>query len=499
MSIFPMPIKSHLVEAFFGLKTEQLSAFGSFKSITTDSRGVSADYLFFALPGVNSNGWDYLVDIAAQGCRAVVVPNDIELDESLNLIYICVDDTCTSLTRYIAKFASSYPQSICAVTGTNGKSSISFYNAQIAQYLGFYSAIVGTFGLGVLGDLKESKQTTPDLLSMHTLAIEFAKKEVNHLTFEASSHALDQGRIEGLPIDTAIYSNLSRDHLDYHGSMEEYARAKSKLFAFASLKRAVICLDDEYSQVMLRATNSAVYSYSLKYKEAGFYGDNLRYHASGVEFDLHVLDQFYVINLPLLGAFNVANAIAALAANWDLCEDKSVLIKALSALVGAPGRMQMVSFPSAPLVVVDYAHTPTAIEVALKALRLHNRGRLICIYGCGGDRDRGKRPLMTEAALLNSDLACLTSDNPRTESVQQIIDDALADQIDKNDLIKQNRLNVVPDRRDAILNMIASADVDDVILIAGKGHENYQDINGVKQHFDDAEIALEGLNKCWLS
>ena len=497
MSIFTMPIKSQHVETFFGLKSGQLSSFECFDDVSSDSRNVPLKHLFFALPGVSSNGWDYLENIATQGCRAVVVPASISLDASLDLVYIRVEDSLASLTQYIAHFGGDYPEHVCAVTGTNGKSSISFYNAQIANYMGKKAAIVGTFGVGVLGALEVSDQTTPDVLSMHSLAIGFARKDVSHLTFEASSHALDQRRIEGLPIDTAIYSNLSRDHLDYHGSMAEYAKAKSKLFAFSSLKRAVICLDDEFSGLMLKTAVSPVYTYSLKHDVADFYCENLTYLASGVTFDLTAMNQKYQIKLPLLGEFNVANAIAALAANWDEFEDKNYLVSALTFLEGAPGRMQMVCHKKAPLVVVDYAHTPAAIEVALQALRLHNRGKLICIYGCGGDRDRGKRPLMTQAALSYSDKACLTSDNPRTEAVQQILDDALAQLNDQNEMISQDRLKVVADRKEAIIDVISHADRNDVILIAGKGHENYQDIDGVKHHFDDAEIALEGLKKCW--
>lgn len=499
MSIFSAPIKSHLVEAFFGLKAGQLVAYGDFNGVTTDSRNVSLADIFFALPGVSSNGWDYLAGVAKQGRRLVVVPNGVEVDKELALEVVAVEDVLSSLIDFLANFANEYPKRLCAVTGTNGKSSISFYNAQIARNMGLSSAIVGTFGFGKLDDLQESEQTTPDFLSMHTLAINFASQKVDHLTFEASSHALDQRRIDGLPIDTAIYSNLSREHLDYHGSMDEYAKAKSKLFSFPSLQRAIICLDDSYSAVMLNAAKCPVYTYSVANQVADFYASNLSYQASGVCFDLSVMGQCYEVKLPLLGEFNVANAIAALAANWDLYEDKEALIEALSMLEGAPGRMQMVRMSDAPLVVVDYAHTPTALEVALKALRLHNRGKLICIYGCGGDRDRGKRPLMTAAAMSYSDLACLTSDNPRTESAQQIIDDALVDQVRESDNTNSSCLQVEIDRKKAILDVIANANINDVILIAGKGHETYQDIEGVKHHFDDAEVAYEGLSKCWLN
>lgn len=492
-----MPIKSHLVETFFGLKSGYLSSFTEFDDVVTVSRNVSKKHLFFALPGVSSNGWDYLANIAEQGCRVVILPRGVDYDKELNLVVILVDDVLDVLAAFIRQFASAYPANVCAVTGTNGKSSISFYNAQIAQNMGLSAAIVGTFGVGTLDRLSPSEQTTPDFLSMHTLAIQFAENKVDHLTFEASSHALHQGRIHGLPIDTAIYTNLSRDHLDYHGSMEEYAKAKAKLFTFPSLKRAVICVDDVFSELMIQSSVCPVYRYSLLDKTAEFFASNIQYQSAGVMFDLAVMGQTYSVNLPLLGEFNVANAVAALAANWDLFENKEALIACLSSLQGAPGRMEMVKSANAPLIVVDYAHTPAAMEVALKGLRLHNKGKLVCVYGCGGDRDRGKRPLMTEVALCYSDQACLTSDNPRTESVQQILNDAQNIQDDVDDLVAKGAFKVIADRRDAIMTVIAEADIDDVILIAGKGHENYQDIAGVKHHFDDAEVALEGVNKCW--
>lgn len=496
MSLLHFPIKPQLAEAFFRLEEGKAQGFEELTDVVTDSRKVSSQSLFFALPGVASNGWDYLPQVAALGCRWVVVPTDVELDASLNLQLIRVADVISTLAAFLRQFSDGYPQRIIAVTGTNGKSSISYYSAQIAQFMGEKAAIIGTFGIGVLGDLQEAKQTTPDLLSLHKLVMQQAKDGITSLTFEASSHALDQRRIEGIPIQTAIFSNLSRDHLDYHGTMEKYAEAKSHIFKQKSVKRGVIFLDDAYSSYMLAAAISPVYTYSLKDSTADFYANNIQFSATGVNFSLKAPSLTTDVFLPLLGEFNVANAVAALAANWDFYSQKQKLIEALSTLAGAPGRMQQVHSKDKPLVVVDYAHTPDALSVALQALHQHTHGRVICIYGCGGDRDRGKRPLMTQAAIEQADIVYLTSDNPRTEDPSQIMQDAVACVNDVELKRKNQTFFMIEDRHQAIATAISSAQAGDTILIAGKGHENYQDIMGVKHHFDDLEEAQKVLAQC---
>lgn len=469
--------------AGYSVKDNPHSAF--YSRLETDSRKVDENCVFFALPGVASNGWDYLDSIVALGCKVAVVPSYLNLQHS-NIELISVADPAVLLVSCLHGFFGNMPEHMVAVTGTNGKSSICFYVAQLANSVGFNSGLVGTFGVGALDDLSEAKQTTPDLLSLHLTLMEMSEKGVDFVAFEASSHALDQGRIEGVPFQTAVFSNLSRDHLDYHGDMNSYALAKRRLFSVESVSHSVFCLDDAYSSFMAEgATKSACHTYSEQDPEADFYVKQLNLEPAGSRFMLCHPEGESLVFLPLLGRFNIQNALAALASLWYDVEDKQALISGLSNLRGAPGRMDKVQLPNAPIAVVDYAHTPDALEVALQALREHSSGRLICVFGCGGDRDRGKRPLMMAAAMQNADYVWLTSDNPRTESIEQIFADVLSQTNDGE------AFSFEPDRRMAIQQAILSAGPNDVVLIAGKGHESYQDIKGVKHHFDDKEEALK--------
>ena len=410
--------------AGYSLKGNSHSAL--YSHLETDSRKVDQDCVFFALPGVTSNGWDYLDKVVALGCKVAVVPNGQNLQrDDIELIF--VDDPAKLLVACLHGFFGRMPQQMVAVTGTNGKSSICFYIAQLAKYIGFSSGLVGTFGVGPLDRLSEAKQTTPDILSLHSTLMGMAEVGVDFVAFEASSHALDQGRIEGVPFQTAVFSNLSRDHLDYHGDMNSYALAKQRLFTFDSLTHSIFCLDDSYAGFMAEgAIGSDSHFYSEQDSRADFYVKDLILEPTGCRFILSHPEGETPVFLPLLGRFNVQNALAALASLWYGVIDKSTLINGLSMLSGAPGRMDKVEIPNAPLVVVDFAHTSDALEVALQALKEHTDGRLICVFGCGGDRDRGKRPLMMAAAMQNADYVWLTSDNPRTESIEQIFSDVLA-------------------------------------------------------------------------
>jgi UDP-N-acetylmuramoyl-L-alanyl-D-glutamate--2,6-diaminopimelate ligase len=456
--------------------------------VEIDSRKVDQHSVFFALPGVASHGWDYLDNVASLGCKVAVVPVTLDLQHD-NIELISVEDPAKLLVTCLHEFFGKMPEQMVAVTGTNGKSSICYYMAQLAQMIGLKSGLVGTFGVGALDNLKEAKQTTPDILSLHLTLMSMAESGVNFVAFEASSHALDQGRIEGVPFQTAVFSNLSRDHLDYHGDMASYALAKQRLFTFSTVAHSVFCLDDGYATFMTKAAlNSSCHYYSEHNSLADFYVKNLTFDASGFHFTLCHPEGESDAVLPLLGRFNIQNALAALASLWYQTDDKNSLINGFSQLRGAPGRMDKVEKANAPLVVVDFAHTSDALVVALQALKEHTSGRLICVFGCGGDRDRGKRPMMMSAALSYADYVWLTSDNPRTESTEQIFSDVLSETEINDELFC-----IESDRRIAIKNAIASAGVDDVILIAGKGHENYQDIKGVKYHFDDKEEALKAL------
>lgn len=475
---------------------KSLSVF--YTHIETDSRKIDAQGVFFALPGVTSHGWDYLDKVAELGGRVAVVPAHLSLSHS-SLELIHVENPAEGLITCLQSLLGLPPKNMVAVTGTNGKSSICFYLAQLAQFIGFSSGLIGTFGVGPLGQLQEASQTTPDLLSLHQTLIDMANKGVDFAAFEASSHALDQGRVFGVPFQTAVFSNLSRDHLDYHGDMTSYAEAKRRLFSFPDVQNAVLCLDDDYASFMADAVsdNAHCYYYSTLNNKADFYIRSLEFKPTGCQFTLcHPVGEVSVF-LPLLGRFNIQNALAALASLWPLASDKNVLIAALENLKGAPGRMQKVVESDAshieenkPTVVVDYAHTPDALKVALEALKEHSSGRVICVFGCGGDRDKGKRPIMLNTALKHADSVWLTSDNPRTESPEQIIQDAI-DGVDQ-----AVSFDVEVDRRMAIIKAIQGAHLGDIVLIAGKGHETYQDVQGVKHHFDDMEEALKGLSQC---
>ncbi|AWY01162.1 UDP-N-acetylmuramoylalanyl-D-glutamate--2,6-diaminopimelate ligase [Marinomonas primoryensis] len=471
--------------AGYSLKDSSHSAI--YTHVETDSRKADPQCVFFALPGVVTNGWDYLDSVVSLGCKVAVVPAGLCLKRD-DIELVCVDNPTELLVACLQGYFGHMPKHIVAVTGTNGKSSICYYIAQLAQSIGLNSGLVGTFGIGPLNDLSEAKQTTPDILSLHLTLMAMAGSGVDLVAFEASSHALDQGRVDGVPFQTAVFSNLSRDHLDYHGDMTAYALAKQRLFTFKSVSNSIFCLDDSYASFMAEAAKgSDSHYYSEQNSRADFFVKDLILEPTGCRFILCHPEGEDAVFLPLLGRFNVQNALAALASMWRIADDKGALIRGLSALRGAPGRMDKVQELNAPLIVVDFAHTSEALKVALQALKEHCSGRLICVFGCGGDRDRGKRPLMMAAALQNADYVWLTSDNPRTESIEQIFLDALVQTHD------DELFSVEPDRRVAIANAILSATPNDVVLIAGKGHESYQDIQGIKHHFDDKEEALKAV------
>lgn len=459
-----------------------------YRSLETDSRLVGPESVFIALPGVSSNGWDYLDQVAAQGCRVALIPKGLGITCE-GMLLLEVDAIETVMAQLARKVYGPVPAHIVAVTGTNGKSSICYYIAQLAQALGLKSAMIGTFGIGVLDDLQEAKQTTPDLLTLHKLLSSFARQGVALVAFEASSHALDQQRLAGVPVSTAVFSNLTRDHLDYHGSMENYASAKRRLFEFESIQRAIVCADSDYAEFMVATTAAPVWRYSaVASKSAQFCVLGRSFEQTGVRLTVQILNEEYSLFLPLLGDFNVQNALAALAAVLSTVDAPEEAIKALSSLQGAPGRMEPCKQAGAPLVLVDYAHTSDALNVALQAIHAHASGRVICVFGCGGDRDTGKRPMMLSVAQQQSDFVWLTSDNPRTESPQVIIDDALV-ALDES----LAEVCVEVDRHQAIAKAIAMASPEDIVLIAGKGHETYQEINGVRHHFDDREEAQAAL------
>ena len=391
---------------------------------------------------------------------------------------------------------------VVAVTGTNGKTTISQLVAQLTQLTGMSSAVMGTAGNGRLGALVQASHTTGDALAVQQFLYQMGHEKAQLLALEASSHGLDQQRLQGMPVSVAIYTNLSRDHLDYHADMAEYAAAKAKLFDkahFPELTHAIINIDDEHAQIMLdtaHASGLTVWSCSLDpAKSATFVAADIKPSLQGVEIALRTdfkNKETKSINIisPLLGRFNVANLLAAIAAAVALGISLERIADVIPQLQGAVGRMQRV--PSANgCFIVDYAHTPDALSQVLASLKTHCKGQLWAVFGCGGDRDAGKRPLMAQAGLAGADKVVLTADNPRTEDPNLILQDMQAGMTSE----QYQRTHIEPARQTAIEYAVKQAAPADIVVIAGKGHETYQEINHVRYDFDDSVILQHALKQ----
>ncbi len=391
---------------------------------------------------------------------------------------------------------------VVAVTGTNGKTTISQLVAQLTQLTGMSSAVMGTAGNGRLGALVQASHTTGDALAVQQFLYQMGLEKAQLLALEASSHGLDQQRLQGMPVSVAIYTNLSRDHLDYHADMAEYAAAKAKLFdkaRFPELTHAIINIDDEHAQIMFdtaHASGLTVWSYSLDpAKSATFVAADIKPSLQGVEIALRTdfgPKKTNIIKLisPLLGRFNVANLLAAIATAVALEISLERIANVIPQLQGAVGRMQRV--PSANgCFIVDYAHTPDALSQVLASLKTHCKGQLWAVFGCGGDRDAGKRPLMAQAGLAGADKVVLTADNPRTEDPNLILQDMQAGMTSE----QYQRTHIEPARQTAIEYAVKQAAPADIVVIAGKGHETYQEINHVRYDFDDSVILQHALEQ----
>jgi UDP-N-acetylmuramoyl-L-alanyl-D-glutamate--2,6-diaminopimelate ligase len=377
------------------------------------------------------------------------------------------------------------------VTGTNGKTSVAHWVAQALSRLGRKAAVIGTVGNGFppVGDapgaLTPALNTTPDAIELQQRLAHYRQQGATACAMEVSSHGLAQGRVNGTRFNIAVLTNLTRDHLDYHGDMESYAAAKARLFNWPGLEWAVLNVDDAFGlQLESETRPSRVAGYG--FQRGAVVGDSLRLSQTGLH--LHVRTDWGNADLdaPLLGRFNAANLLAVLTTLLVSGVKLDDACQALAHITPPPGRMQTFGGNAHPLVVVDYAHTPDALEKVLATLReIVSGGRLICVFGCGGNRDRGKRPLMGQAASRGADEVWVTSDNPRNEEPRRIIDDILAG--------TSGKPHVEPDRARAIFEAIGGAHQGDVVLIAGKGHEEYQEIAGERQVFSDVAVARKAL------
>jgi len=471
--------------------------------LVADSRDVRAGDTFVAYPGEQSDGRRHIAQAIARGANAVLCEaRDLQWDATWRVPHLALHDL-RQQAGFIADRIYGQPSRrlrMVGVTGTNGKTSISHWLAKSVSALDQKCALIGTLGNGFPDALQAGANTTPDALKVQELLAQFARQDAQATVMEVSSHALAQGRVNGVHFDVALLTNLTRDHLDYHGDMQHYATAKRRLFDWDQLGHAVLNLDDPFGAELagqLRAGSAEVVGYGLRQESLelarnlglrGVHGEVRRADAQGLEILLHTSWGEAELDSRLLGRFNASNLLGALAVLLVNEIPIDAAVRELGLQRAVAGRMQAMGGKEAPTVVVDYAHTPDALENVLGTLRevCAADGRLICVFGCGGDRDRGKRPMMGKVVDRFADVRILTNDNPRSEAPAAIIDEIAAGMA--------GEYQVIEDRARAISEAIAGARACDTVLIAGKGHEDYQEIAGVRQPFSDSEIAQRALS-----
>ncbi len=480
--------------------------------LVTDSRLVDPGDTFVAYPGGQADGRQFIPQAIARGANAVIYEklvsghpweaHNFVWNQAWKLPNLAVNELRQHAGEIAAQVYGRPSEKLwmVGITGTNGKTSCSHWIAQTFSALGRKTALIGTLGNGFPPMLQATLNTTPDAISVHALLAEYVQQSAQAVAMEVSSHALEQGRVNAVEYDVALLTNLSRDHLDYHGDMTRYAAAKRRLFDWKQLKYAVLNLDDAFGSELAEQLQDAeveVIGYGLsdqalqQAERLGLrmvFGGNLQLDAQGCRVQVHSSWGGGELNSSLLGRFNVENLLGTLAVLLvsDMTLDQA--LHELAQLRSVPGRMQTLGGDGRPAVVVDYAHTPDALEKVLHTLRevtTPGGGKLICVFGCGGDRDRGKRPMMGTVAAKLADVSIVTSDNPRGENPQEIIAAIVS--------AMAGNYQVTEDRAQAIALAIKTAQAVDTVLIAGKGHEEYQEIKGVKYPFSDIDVAKASL------
>ncbi len=461
--------------------------------------------VFVALKGLQTDGHRFIPQAIARGARVVVVED--EVPRQPGLVYVRTPDTRLALAHMAAVLADHPSQELTLIglTGTNGKTTTSYLLEAIWQASGAQVGVIGTVNCRFGGQVRPSPVTTPESLDLQTLLRDMRTAQVSCAIMEVSSHALDLKRVHASRFDAAVFTNLSQDHLDYHQDMESYFAAKSRLFtevltANGAGGLAVLNLDDPWGQRLRRLLRVPVLTYGFA-QGVDVRPRHYTLAPDGIQAVLETPSGPVEISSPLLGHYNLANIMAAAATALGLGLAPDHVFSGLAGIHGVDGRLEPVASPGQPLVLVDYAHTPDALQQVLKALRALPFARLITVFGCGGDRDKTKRPLMGQVAAQGSDLVIVTSDNPRSEDPLAIIDQIVAGlqelgwpRLDNHDFdLEACGYLVVPDRREAIRLAVQLAAPADVILLAGKGHETYQIVGSKRYHFDDREEARQAL------
>lgn len=462
------------------------------RGLSLDSRAIRAGDVFVALRGASGHGLDFADDAIARGAVAILGDEAPATGSGATVPVVVVEDLRSRLGLIANRFHGwpSRRLAVIGVTGTNGKTSTVQLLAQALERAGHVAGTIGTLGAGLHGRIAAGERTTPDVLAVHGLLADMAAAGASHVAIEVSSHALDQGRVDGVAFRAAVFTNLSHDHLDYHGTMEAYFEAKARLFRDFEPGAAIIDVDGEWGRRLAAGPLAA--GRVIRTSGSGDAGAEWRAEAvvtspSGLAFDLVMPNARRRIDSRLLGRFNVSNLVGVAACLGELGWTPDAIAGALASLMPIPGRMNRVGGGEGPLVVVDYAHTPDALEKALDTLRPHTPGRLVCVFGCGGERDAAKRPAMGAIAERLADDVVVTDDNPRGEDGDAIVAAILGG------MRAPARARVERDRRAAIGAAIGAARAGDTVLVAGKGHEAYQERGGVRTPFDDAAEAARAL------
>jgi len=480
------------------------------KGIAYDSRRVKKDFLFVAVRGLSVDGHDFIEDAISRGASAVVAEHAVELKRARQLAgqdditFFEVPDSREALALISASFYGhpSKRLSLVGITGTNGKTTTSYITKSIIEAGGKSSGLLGTICYMTGNGITNAFNTTPESMDLQRYLSEMVDNQMEYAVIEVSSHALSMSRVEGCSFRTAAFTNFTQDHLDFHGTMDAYYKAKSRLFHYISKDgSAVLNIDDPMIRPLARTLNCNVITCGID-EGAMIRAENIRSEKSehrtqntehrsamqyGLSFDVRTPKSRFSINSSLIGRFNVYNILTAIGIAYSLGFNDEVIRQGIKHARPVDGRFENIAEGQDFLCIVDYAHTEDALRKLIEEARVITGKRVITVFGCGGDRDRTKRPLMGGVATELSDLVVVTSDNPRSEGPSEIIKDILRG-------VKKNNYTIQPARAEAIREAIAMAQQGDTVLIAGKGHENYQEVNGVRHHFSDKEIAREAIN-----
>lgn len=465
------------------------------ENVTSDSRSVTDNSLFAAIKGLTTDGHNFIQEAIGSGANAVIVEED-NLPDHFYLrsgcVKILVKESRDALAA-TADFFYGKPSSkmkLIGITGTKGKTTSTYFMKNIFEEAGAKTGLIGTINNYIGKEILYTKFTTPEAEKVNSLLSEMVDKNCSHCVMEVSSHALEMKRVAHLDFDVAIFSNITSDHLDFHHSFENYLKAKKKFFDNLKPDAEILYnIDDKNYAALIYDANNEKHSYGMN-NESEFRIFDVSFNLNGTEFKIEYKDNVYSLKTKLIGRFNAYNATAAFAAGVMLGLKPESVAASIESTPQVPGRFEVIS-RGEKKVIIDYSHTADSLEQALQALneiRKDDR-KIYTVFGCGGDRDKFKRPVMGEIAERLSDIVCVTSDNPRTEDPFDIIED-----IKKG--FKGNDYKEIEDREEAIKSAVCNSEPNAVILIAGKGHETYQEINGVRHHFSDKEKAEEYLEKC---